>query len=153
MINTSDLHIEEEVLPLFDFTFNLFSGKAVHKLVTEPAGTTEDIFYRQEILKGFIANHEIWKDYSFSRFNLSEIYDFFETFGVGHFFVQNMRWKLRFSEKERSQRKGRLILLIRLFSKIQTDYFDKLDTKFFPPGYAAELDFLKRFLVDFNLPH
>ena len=153
MINTGDLHIEEEILPLFDFTFNLFSGKAVKKFMTEPPGTMEDIFYRQEILKGFIANHEIWKDYSFSRFNLSEIYDFFETFGVGHFFAQNMRWKLRFSEKERGQRRGRLILLIRLFSKIQTDYFDKLDTKVFPPGYAAELDLLKRFLVDFNLPH
>ncbi len=113
----------------------------------------EDIFYRQEILKGFIANHEIWKDYSFSRFNLSETYDFFETFGVGHFFAQNMRWKLRFSEKERSRIKGRLILLIWLFGKIQSDYFNKLDTKSFPTEYAVELDLLKRFLIDFNLPN
>jgi len=153
MTNTGDLHIEEEILPLFDFTFNLFSGKAVKKLVTEPPGAMEEIFYRQEILKGFIANYEIWKDYSFSRFNLSETYDFFETFGVGHFFAQNMRWKLRFSEKERSRIKGRLILLIWLFGKLQSDYFDKLDTKVFPTEYAVELDLLKRFLIDFNLPH
>lgn len=153
MTNTSDLHIEEEILPLFDFTFNLFSGKAVHKLVTEPPGLMEDILNRQQVLKGFIANYEVWKEYSFSRFNLSEIYDFFETFGVGNFFAANMKWKLRFSEKERSQRKGRLILLIRLFSKIQTDYFEKVDAKLFPPEYAAELDLLNRFLIDFNLPH
>ncbi len=153
MTNTGDLHIEEEILPLFDFTFNLFSGKAVHQLVTEPAGRMEDILYRQQVLKGFIGNYEIWKEYSFSRFNLSEIYDFFETFGVGHFFAQNMRWKLRFSEKERNQNRGKLILLIRLFSKIQADYLSKLDTKLFPPEYASELDLLKRFLIDFNLPH
>ena len=153
MNHTGDLHIEEEILPLFDFTFNLYSGKAVRRLVTEPPGAMADIFIRQKVLKGFMDNYERWKEYSFSRFNLSEIYDFFETFGAGHFFPQNMRWKLRFSEKERSQRKGRLILLIRLLSKIQTDYFEKLDTKLFPPEYASELDLLNRFLIDFNLPH
>ena len=84
---------------------------------------------------------------------MSEIFDFFETFGVGNFFAANMKWKLRFSEKERSQRKGRLILLIRLFSKIQADYFEKLDTKLFPHGYAAELDSMNFFFKDFNLPH
>ncbi|HUZ59968.1 MAG TPA: hypothetical protein VMU83_14435 [Hanamia sp.] len=153
MTNTVDLNIDEEILPLFDFTFNLFSGKAVRMLVTEPPVTIDDILYRQQVLKGFIANYEIWKEYSFSRFNLSEIFDFFETFGVGHFFASNMKWKLRFSEKERSQRKGRLILLIRLFFKIKTDYFEKLDTKPFPPEYASELDLLNRFLIDFNLLH
>ena len=153
MTNTADLHIEEEILPLFDYTFNLFSGKAVHQLVTEPPASREEILYRQQVLKGYIENYEVWKEYSFSRFNLSETYDFFESFGVGHFFAQNMRWKLRFSEKERSQKKGRLILLIRLFSKIQSDYLNKLDTKFLPPEYAAELDLLNRFLIDFNLPH
>jgi DNA mismatch repair protein MutS len=153
MTNTGDLHIEEEILPLFDYTFNLFSGKAVYQLVTEPPATFEDILYRQQVLKGFIGNYEIWKEYSFSRFNLSEIYDFFETFGVGHFFAQNMRWKLRFSEKERGRNRGRLILLILLFSKIQANYLEKLDTKLFPPEYAAELDLLKRFLIDFNLAH
>jgi len=28
MINTGDLHIEDEIRPLFDFTFNHLSGKA-----------------------------------------------------------------------------------------------------------------------------
>ena len=68
---TADLHIEDEILPLFDFTFNLNSGKAVSRLLTEPPGKMEDIVHRQQILKGFIANYEIWKEYSFSRFNLS----------------------------------------------------------------------------------
>ncbi|HXS54847.1 MAG TPA: hypothetical protein VN726_01915 [Hanamia sp.] len=153
MTNTGDLHIEEEILPLFDFTFNLFSGKAVHQIVTEPPAKMEDILYRQRVLKGFIGNYEIWKEYSFSRFNLSEIYDYFETFGVGHFFAQNIRWKLRFSEKERGRNRGRLILLILLFSKIQTNYLEKLDKELFPPEYAAELDLLNRFLIDFNLAH
>ena len=153
MANTADLHIEEEILPLFDFTYNSFSGKAVHRLLMEPPGKMEEIRHRQLVLKGFIANYEIWKEYSFSGFNLSEIHDFFETFGVGNFSTQNMKWKLRFSDKERSQRRGRLILLVRLFSKIQVNYIGKLNTKDFPPEYASELDWLNRFLLDFNLAH
>ncbi len=150
---TQDLHIEEEILPLFDYTFNLYSGKAVHDLVTVLPGKMEEILKHQNILKGYIANYEIWKEYSFSRFNLSEIYDFFETFGAGNFFAGNMKWKLRFSGKERDQRRGRLILLIRLFSKIHSDYISKLDTQLFPSEYATELDWLNRFFMDFNLPH
>src|SRR6185437_16305082 len=126
MNNTTDLHIEDEILPLFDYTFNLYSGKAVKELVTALPGNMKDILLRQQILKGYIANYEIWKEYSFSRFNLSEIYDFFETFGAGNFFANNMKWKLRFSEKERSQKRGRLILLILLFSKIHSNYTSKL---------------------------
>src|SRR5690242_503660 len=114
MDHTADLHIEEEILPLFDFTFNLFSGKAVRGLIMEPPGRMEAIMYRQQVLQGFIANYEIWKEYSFSRFNLSEIHEFFQTFGEGDFSAKNMSWKLRFSEKERAQRRGRLILLVRL---------------------------------------
>lgn len=51
MDNTTDLHIEEEILPLFDFTFNLFSGKAVRGLIMEPPGRMEEIMYRQQVLK------------------------------------------------------------------------------------------------------
>ena len=38
MINTGDLHIEDEIRPLFDFTFNHLSGKAVSDILTEPLG-------------------------------------------------------------------------------------------------------------------
>ena len=62
MDNTADLHIEDEILPLFDFTFNLFSGKAVRRLIMEPPGKMEEIVYRQQVLQGFIANYEIWKE-------------------------------------------------------------------------------------------
>ncbi|MEO8823323.1 MAG: hypothetical protein ABI366_07075 [Ginsengibacter sp.] len=153
MNHTAGLHIEKEILPLFDYTFNLYSGKAVRGLVTEPPEKMEDILQRQQILKGYLANYDAWKEYSFSRFNLSEIYDFFETFGAGNFFAGSLKWKLRFSEKERNQRKGRLILLVRLFSKIHADYISRLDTKLFPPEYASELDGLNQFFIDFNLPY
>ncbi|MGC4036186.1 MAG: hypothetical protein QM764_09505 [Chitinophagaceae bacterium] len=153
MLNTGDLHIEEEILPLFDFTFNLNSGKAVRDLITHPLSSKEAAIERQLIFKGFIANQSIFKDYSFSRFNLAEIHEFFETFAAGTVSDKKLRWKLRFSDKERSAKKGRLILLVRLFYKIQSAYLQKIDTTLFPAAYKSELEQLNTFFNDFDLAY
>jgi DNA mismatch repair protein MutS len=151
MLNTSDLNIEDEILPLFDFTFNYYSGQAVREIVMIPLSSQSEIMNRQHILKGYAANKELFKDYSFSRFNLSEIYDYFETFSAGSFFGTQLRWKLSFNEKMRNQQRGRLILLIHLFYKIQTAFFEKIDMQHFPREYATELERLHGFLIDFDL--
>ena len=153
MINCNDLHIDDEILPLFDSTFNFHSGQAVRDILNEPLASKEAILSRQQLLKGFIGNREILKDYSFSRFNLAEIYDFFETFAVGSLSGGSLKWKLMFSEKERHQKRGRLILLIRLFYKIHSSYLSKIDTTLFPPVYADELKHLNDFFAGFNLVH
>src|ERR1700682_6613315 len=102
MTNISDLHIEDEILPLFDFTYNVFSGEAVRDILVERLGSESEILFRQHILKGFIGNRELLKDYSYSRFNLSVVYNFFETFSAGSFLGLHLRRRLMFSEKERS---------------------------------------------------
>ncbi|MEO5591508.1 MAG: hypothetical protein ABIR15_08680 [Chitinophagaceae bacterium] len=153
MINTQDLHIEDEVMPLFDSTFNFHSGQALRDIMNFPLATKAAILERQHLLKGFIGNRETLKDYSFSRFNLAEIYDFLETFSAGSLSSGKLRWKLTFSEKERHQKRGRLILLIRLFYKIHNSYLSKIDTRFFPPDYADELKHLNDFFAGFNLPY
>ena len=33
MTNTNDLHIEDEILPLFDFTFNYHSGQVLRDVM------------------------------------------------------------------------------------------------------------------------
>ncbi len=151
MTNTNDLNIEDEILPLFDFTFNYFSGQEVRNILAKPLGSKAEILSTQEVLKGFNSNREVLKDYSFSRFNLAEIYDFFETFSAGTFLGPRVRWKLTFSEKLRNQKRGRLILLIHLFKNIYSSFISKIDTKFFPPGYATELVWLKGFFEEFDL--
>src|SRR5689334_9552687 len=153
MLNINDLHIEDEILPVFDLTFNLYSGKAVRELLMTPLSTKEKALIRQQVFKGFIGNYEIVKDYSFSRFNLSEIHEFFETFAAGNLSERKLRRKLLFSEKERSQKKGRLILLVRLFYKIQSSYLGKIDKTKFPAAYATELTSLSDFFDGFNLDH
>jgi DNA mismatch repair protein MutS len=153
MTNTNDLHIEEEILPLFDFTYNLNSGREILDILKNPLNSKSAILFRQAVLKGFIANREIFREYSYSRFNLSDVYDFFETFSAGSFLGLHMRRKLMFSEKERHYKRGKLIILILLFNKIYSTYLSKMDTNHFPDEYAIELDRMNGFFIDFNLEH
>lgn len=153
MTNISDLHIDDEILPLFDFTYNPNSGQEVRHLLTRPLESVSGILYRQHVLKGFIDNRELLKDYSYSRFNLSDVYNFFETFSAGSFFGLHLRRRLMFSEKERHYKRGKLIILILLFHKIHSDYLSKIDFKLFPDEYAIELKRINDFFVDFDLEH
>lgn len=153
MTNINDLHVEEEILPLFDFTYNLNSGGEVREILSKTLDSESAVLFRQQVLKGFIGNREILKDYSYSRFNLSDVYNFFETFSAGSFLGLHMRRKLMFSEKERNYKRGKLIILILLFNKLQTTYFSKIDLKLFPAEYALELKRINGFFIDFDPEH
>jgi len=153
MYNIGDLHIEEEILPFFDFTYNRFSGEVLRQILTEPSHSKTAVLFRQGVLQGFIDHRSIFKEYSYSRFNLSDIHNFFETISAGSFFSGHFRRKLMFSEKERNHKRGKLIMLVQLFHKIQTAYFNKLNTKLFPEEYARELNQIGGFFTDFNLEY
>ena len=56
-----------------------------------------------------------------------------------------------FSEKAREQKRGKLILLVRLFYAINRDYLTKIDTSVFPSSYAAEIEAIKQFFAAFDL--
>src|SRR6516164_3053563 len=153
MVNTNDLHIENEVRSFFDITHNDHSGGEVSNILSKTLESKDQIFERQQLLKGFILNHHVLKDYSHYRFDLTEVYDFLDTIFVGNISPRKLRLKLRFSEKEREKRKGRLILMVRLFYAINKDYLSRIDMRDFPASYAVELGFMKKFLAELDLEY
>lgn len=151
MTNAADLHIDEEILPLFDFTYNQYSGNEVKEILSKPLDSKDEILFRQQLLKGFISNWQVLKGYSYSRFSLLEIYNFLGTFFVSSISERSLRLKLMFSQKAREQKRGKLILMVRLFYAINKEYFTKIDTNAFPPDYSAELEEIKKFFASFDL--
>src|SRR5215467_6948673 len=149
MVNTNDLHIENEVRSFFDITYNVHSGREVSNVLSKTLENKERILERQQLLKGFILNHQILKDYSHYRFDLTEVFDFLETIFVGNINPRKLRFKLRFSEKEREKKRGRLILMVRIFYALNNNYFSRIDTSVFPGNYASELELMKEFFSDF----
>jgi DNA mismatch repair protein MutS len=153
MVNTNDLHIENEVRSFFDVTHNVHSASELSNILSKVLDNKEQILERQHLLKGFILNHHIFKDYSHYRFDLTEVFDFLETIFIGNISPRKLRFKLRWSEKERERRKGRLILMVRIFYALNQNYFSRIDLSKFPPIYASELEFIKKFFSDLDLEY
>ncbi|MCU7551180.1 hypothetical protein OCK74_18815 [Chitinophagaceae bacterium LB-8] len=151
MTNINDLHILQEVLPLFDFTHNDFSKEALVSIFKEPLSSTEEILYRQEVLKGFIANLDFLKDYSYSRVDLFEVYTFLGNYSAIETSIRGLKLRLLLSERERHQTMGRYIQVVLLFHKLQLYYLKRIDTKHFPEGYKREILSINDFLSSFNL--
>lgn len=149
MNNIIDLNIESEILPLFDFTLNDFARDTLLKLLQEPLSSTNDIEIRQGIIKGFIANRETFKNYSYSRVDYYEVYRFFsdtsiQTYGKG------IKLKLLFSEKQRHRTRARFIQFVLLFRHLHISFIKRINTSIFPKEYKYDLIRLNDFLTSFN---
>ena len=151
MTNIEDLHIQKEVLPLFDHTLNYHAKDALSDLLLNPLASVDEILLRQDILKGFIAHTDIFANYSYSRVDLSETYSFLEQFSDAPVSGRSLKLELFLSESERHRSRGKFIQTILLFHRLQTRYINRIDTKLFPEIYKEEIRSIYEFLNGFKL--
>lgn len=151
MHDVKDLNIQHEILPFFDFTLNSFSRQALGKLMDTPLENPDRFRERQQVLKGFISNAAILKDYSYSRTDFYEVKRFLTENSVNRLSMSD-RLRLLISENERMVLKARFIQLVTLFNKLNSWYISRIRKDVFPEVYRTELKTLCDFLQHFNLP-
>ena len=76
MFKINDLRIEDDLLPILDYTRNDFSKNVLIGLLQEPLTSIEAILDRQEVLKGFISQNHVLKNFAYSRYDLMEVHDY-----------------------------------------------------------------------------
>jgi DNA mismatch repair protein MutS len=152
MNDIKDLNLQTEILPLFDYTLNDFAKETLYQLFQEPLSTIADIEKRQETFKGFIANSEIFNNYSYSRLDFHEVYRFLNDTSYQNN-VQASKMRLLFLENERHQTRARFIQFVLLFHKLQITYLKRINIGFFPEDYKKELILLFNFFTSFNLKY
>ena len=150
MGNTTDLNIETEVLPFFDFTLNHFAKAELAYLFQKPLTSIEEIEIRQHIIKGLIANAEIVGNYAYAKQDFYEVY-YFLTNPPALNFTPGKRLQLFFSEKERHPVKTKIIQFVLLFSKLDLYYFKRINTRLLPEAYKEEIRLISSFIALFNL--
>ncbi len=153
MINTKDLHIEAEILPLFDFTYNNFSKAALVDILNGHLESKEAIINRQEILNGFLCHNKYMQGYNYSRLELIEVYDFLNSLFLKASSKNELKLELFFSQKNRHQERAKLSQLILLFEKLNSFYIQKLNIERFPNSYRNELEKIIIVFSAFNLKH
>lgn len=153
MTNCADLHLQRDILPLFDFTHNAFSHEALVSLLVQPLASRESILLRQQILKGFIANHVVFETYSYATTDMHEVYTFLINYSDSEVSKRGLKRRLFFSERERHQVRSKYIQVILLLHRLHTYFIKTVNTTFFPESYKTELLALNHFLEGFNLSY
>ena len=153
MNNTQDLHLEKEILPLFDYTLNKFSKKVLLDVLEKPLLNENEIMLRQKVLKGFLDNYEILKNYSYLVSDLLGVHNFLGYFKIGDLKKRSLKYRLFASKYQKAQDKSNFIQMLLLFHRLDTFYISRLSTKEFPEFYKNKLIDLNNFFSSFNLKH
>jgi DNA mismatch repair protein MutS len=151
MNNTEDLNIEKEILPLFNYSLNMFTRKKILEILETPLLSTTEIINRQNILKSFTANSKILKDYSYTVLYLNEVYFFLSGEYIEDLSQQKFKYKLLFSKKEKLRYASKFNQMILFFHRLQSNYFSRLDLKQFPQEYKPNVKRILEFLSNFEL--
>ena len=143
MTNVDDLNIETEIMPLMDFTLNHFARNVLLNLLLSPLPNIEAITERQEILKGILLNLGALKDYSYNKGDLPEVRHFLEKLILNEEVSSTSRlgyWaRWQFDKNEKLRFRTSITQSIRLFYRLQNQYFDILKIDVFPIQTRLEL--------------
>lgn len=151
MNNIKDLNIEKELLPLFDYSLNMFAKKKILDILEKPLPSTTEITYRQNILQGFTANNKILKDYSYTVLYLNEVHFFLNDDKIEDLSQKKLQYRLFTSKQEKIRYLGRFNQLILFFHRLQSRYFTRLDLKQFPEEYEKSIKRILQFFSNFEL--
>ena len=153
MNNTHDLHIEKEILPLFDFTLNKFAKMVLSDILKKPLLHKKEIILRQGVIKGFIENNNILKNYFYYVSNFKEVHCFLTNYKIGDLGEKNLKYRFFTSKKVKTEYKSKFIQMLLLFHRIHTNYISRLNIKVFPAFYKKKLLQMNDFLSSFKLNH
>lgn len=151
MNNIKDLNIEKEILPLFDYSMNMFTRNRILEILTKPLQSTKEIIQRQNILKGFSENEKILNDYSYTVLYLNEVHFFLNDEKIEDLSQKKLHYKLFASKQEKTRYASKFNQLILFLHRLESKYFTRLRLKVFPKDYASSINRILQFLSNFEL--
>jgi DNA mismatch repair protein MutS len=155
MFKIDDLNIENDILPLFNYTNNYKSELKILEILKSQNLNIETILERQQILKGFIVNCNVLEGFTYHRLTFMEITSFFENLTKEK--VQPAKGKINavislyFFQEEKARLYSRHVQLILFLDNFHKRYFSPINLLEFPDSYKVKFKEASRFIGHFNL--
>ena len=149
MNNIQDLNLKNEVLPIFDYSLNLFTKKKILTILETPLLNESEIIERQNIFKAFASNMTVLENYSYTVLYLNEVYLFLDNFKA-----LSSKKKLRIFSGPTSDEillNNKIHQLILFFHRLESSYFSRINLNSFPEIYKRDLNRILAFLSFFEL--
>jgi len=155
MLHIEDLRIDEDVLPLLDYTHAPGAKSALRALLHDVPPTVELVVEKQAVFRGFWAHWAVLADFSYQKTHLYEVHAFLEEVATGRLSLETNRLKATaqsfFSETAHAQTRSRCIQVVLFWQRLHQHYFQRLAPEAFPPPFRAHLRAIAHFLERFGL--
>jgi len=148
MINVYDLHFKKDILPLFDHLNNEFSRTALLELLSDVPVSVDEIYARQEILRGFLKNKHLYVPFSYSKLEFNQVYGYIEEKRTQGLYLSGsaLKMHLLFARSECNREKGGLYQVMYFLNKIHQFYFSRLRMEVFPVVFRGRVENIRRML-------
>jgi DNA mismatch repair protein MutS len=148
MINVYDLHFKKDILPLFDHLHNEFSRMALLELLSDVPVSVDEIYARQDILKGFLRNKQLYDPFSYSRVEFNQVYGYIEEKKIQgiHLSGSALKVHLLFARSTCNREKGGIYQLVYFLYKVHQFYFARLRMETFPVTFRSKVENIVRML-------
>lgn len=151
-MQTKDLNIIE-IANLFNFTQNDDAKAVLNNLISLQLKTKEEVIVRQDILKGFLQNIGIFRDYSYSRIDYREVYLFMESFTDEAYLPKWLKYRLFTSRKKHYKYRSRCVQLILLYHRLHSRYIKNINLSAFPEEYKKDIHLIDDYFNSFRLEY
>lgn len=151
MINIGDLHMNRDILPLFDYTYNDYSRDKIVALFKAPLSSVDEILHRQEIIRGMLKNWKILESFSYAKADLTEVYQFCGKVESLPQHSWSLPLQLRLYGEMKLQIQTRLIQFIHLMHRLYNRYFSLLQMSAFPVDFRKKAEYILQILSCFDL--
>lgn len=143
-----DLNLKKDILPIFDNTLNYLAKEKLYYLLDKPLKSFKEIEKRQNIIKGFILNNEIIKEYNYSKIHFHDVYNFLMNLETQD--LATSKIVLYISKNIKSLYSSKLIQVINIFSKIEI-ILSKINQNDFSPEFSKEINYILNFISELNI--
>lgn len=149
-----DLNIENEIIPLFDYSRNKYAKQVLINLFQNRPTSIEDIYDRQSIISGIKNNWDKIERASYYKVDFEEVYQFSLSIIEQKDIFEKHKLKrlLReiISKGKQQQLMSKVIQMLITFDKLYNQYFIKIDLSEFPAGFKDRLKLLIEFFESFS---
>jgi DNA mismatch repair protein MutS len=153
MMNVKDLHLEKEIIPLFDFVHNDFSREALAEIFSEFPKTLDEVLSRQQIIQSLMRSEASRVPFFYYKSEVHQVCGYLKELENRNKGIQGVSLRIHFlfAKLKRSKEGTRLSQLIIFFEKIQQFYFAPLKEQDFPDAFSGRIRNIKLFFTDLDL--
>lgn len=149
MLKVHDLSLENDILPLFNYTYSEEAEILLKQIISNPLKSIEEIYDQQQIIQSFILNWNVLEDFSYQRLDYREVKYFLEDVTSDRIVLETQQLKtyikLTYDASWRQQLRAKSIQVINFFHRLNSRFFSRLDVKTFSPDFRKNLQVIATF--------